>query len=135
MSGPTARPTATTSSARTGGRRGTCRSTESTETRRDALARLIPGLVIADRLELTDRWLVVRGDLRTYRIHLVSGNILMSPADTYLCIVPSRGGAAEKLFLPFDDDPTLSVILAKAFLLARDAKITDRSIVLQIRNG
>ena len=109
--------------------------TESTETRRDALARLIPGLVIADRLELIDRWLVVRGDLRTYRIHLGSGNILMSPADTYLCIVPSRGGAAEKLFLPFDDDPTLSVILAKAFLLARDAKITDRSIVLQIRNG
>ena len=105
------------------------------ETRRDALARLIPGLVIADRLELTDRWLVVRGDLRTYRIHLGSGNILMEPADTYLCIVPSRGGAPEKLFLPFDDDPTLSVILSKAFMLARDTKITDRSIVLQIRKG
>ena len=40
-----------------------------------------------------------------------------------------------KLFLPFDDDPTLSVILSKAFLLARDTKITDRSIVLQIRKG
>ena len=84
---------------------------------------------------LTDRWLVVRGDLRTYRIHLGSGNILMEPADTYLCIVPSRGGASDKLFLPFDDDPTLSVILSKAFLLARDTKITDRSIVLQIRKG
>ena len=109
--------------------------TGSAETRRDALARLIPGLVIADRLELTDRWLVVRGDLRTYRIHLVSGNILMEPADTYLCIVPNRGGAADKLFLPFDDDPTLSVILSKAFMLARDSKITDRLITTQIKRG
>ena len=41
----------------------------------------------------------------------------------------------EHLFLPFDDDPTLSVILSKAFLLARDTKITDRSIVAQIRTG
>ena len=55
----------------------------------------------------------------------------MEPADTYLCIVPGRGGASEKLFLPFDDDPTLSVILSKAFLLARDTRITDRSIVLR----
>ena len=59
----------------------------------------------------------------------------MSPNDTYLCIVPGRGGAPEKLFLPFDDDPTLSVILSKAFLLARDTKITDPSITLQIRKG
>ena len=103
--------------------------------RRDALERLIPGLSIADRLELRDRWLVVRGDLRTYRIHLGSANILMEPADTYLCIVPNRGGAADKVFLPFDDDPILSVILSKAFLLARDAKITDRSIATQIRKG
>jgi Domain of unknown function (DUF4132) len=107
----------------------------SAETRRDALDRLIPGLVIADRLSLTERWLVVRGDLRTYRIHLGSGNILMEPTDTYLCIVPGRGAFGEKVFLPFDDDPTLSVILSKAFLLARDTKITDRSIVLQIRKG
>jgi hypothetical protein len=103
--------------------------------RRDALARMLPGLAIADRLELEERWLVVRGDLRSYRIHLGSGNILMQPADTYLCIVPARGGATDGLFLPFDDDPTLSTILAKAFLLARDTRITDRSIAAQIKRG
>ena len=32
-----------------------------------------------------------KGDLRTYKIHLGSGNILMSPNDQYLCIVPGRG--------------------------------------------
>jgi hypothetical protein len=107
--------------------------TPTTAVRRDALERMIPGLAIAGRLTLLDRWLEVRGDLRTYRIHLASGNIMMEPANTYLCIVPLRGGTADRVFLPFDDDPTLSIILSKAFLLANDRKITDRSIVSQIR--
>jgi len=104
------------------------------EVRRDALARMLPGLAIADRLRLEDRWLHVRGELRAYKIHLGSGNILMAPADTYLCIVPSPGGAGvDRVFLPFDDDPTLSMILSKAFLLADDRAIRDQSIVEQIR--
>ena len=102
------------------------------EVRRDVLARLIPMLAIADRCELEGRFLKVRGDLRTYRIHLGSGNILMSPNDQYLCIVAARDARAGKLFLPFDDDPILSLILSKAFLLADDAKITDQSITRQI---
>lgn len=40
-------------------------------------------LKIRDRCELTDKFLVVRGDIRTYKIHLVSGNILMKPNDQY----------------------------------------------------
>jgi hypothetical protein len=38
-----------------------------------------------------------------------------------------------EVFLPFDDDPTLSEILSKAFMLAADTKITDPTIVSQIR--
>jgi hypothetical protein len=101
--------------------------------RRDVLERMIPGLAIADRLTLEDRHLAVRGDLRAYRIHLGSGNIYMAPSDTYLCIVPARGKSVSPVYLPFDDDPTLSVILSKAFLLATDSKITDPSIVQQLR--
>ena len=103
------------------------------QVRRDAIARILPGLTIADRCELQDRWLRVRGDIRTYRIHLGSGNILMEPKDQYLCIVPARGeGPASKVFLPFDDDPVLSLVLSKAFLLANDSAIRDRSIIRQI---
>jgi hypothetical protein len=102
------------------------------DVRRDVLARLLPMLAIADRCELEGRFLKVRGDLHTYRIHLGSGNILMSPNDQYLCIVAARDARAGKLFLPFDDDPILSLILSKAFLLADDAKITDQSITRQI---
>jgi hypothetical protein len=109
---------------------------ETAKTRRGVLERLVPRLKIAGRCHLADRVLVVRGDVRTYKIHLGSGNILMEPNDQYLCIVPARGAAAEaftgKVFLPFEGDNTLAIILSKAFLLAEDTKITDPTIVRQI---
>jgi hypothetical protein len=107
--------------------------TETARTRGDVLARLLPRLKIADRVELTDRFLRVRGDLRTYRIHLGSGNILMEPNDAYLCVVPGRDRDAASVFLPFEEDGgMLSVILSKAFLLADDTAITDPSITRQL---
>jgi hypothetical protein len=105
------------------------------QTRKSLLETLIPRLKIARRCTLADKFLVVQGDLRTYKIHLGSGNILMSPNDQYLCIVPGRGStnkSAESLFLPFEGDHTLSIILSKAFLLADDKKITDPTITSQI---
>ena len=106
---------------------------ESAQNRREALQRLVPRLRIAERCSLTDRFLEVRGDLRTYKIHLGSGNILMSPDDEYLCIVPARGKLDPTVYLPFEEDGgMLSLILSKAFLLAADTKITDRSIRSQL---
>jgi hypothetical protein len=105
------------------------------QTRKALLEMLIPRLKIASRCTLADKYLVVKGDLRTYKIHLGSGNILMSPNDQYLCIVPGRGSAnkaAESVFLPFEGDNTLSIILSKAFLLSDDRKIADPTITSQI---
>ena len=107
---------------------------ESAKTRKAVLERLIPRLKIADRCAFSDRFLVVRGDIRSYKIHLGSANILMEPNDQYLCIVPSRftsdlmGG----LFLPFEGDVTLSIIISKALMLAGDKKIKDPTILRQI---
>ncbi len=107
------------------------------QTRKEVLEGLIPRLKIAERCSIEGRFLNVRGDIRTYKIHLGSGNILMEPNDQYLCIVASRGagksGPAGKLFLPFEGDNTLSVILSKAFLLADDKKIKDSTILRQIK--
>ncbi len=110
---------------------------ESAKTRKAVLERLIPRLRIAERCKLTERFLVVRGDLRSYKIHLGSGNILMEPNDQYLCIVPSRSQTApDKVMLPFEGDQTLAVILSKALLLADDTKIKDPTITAQIgRSG
>ena len=104
-------------------------------TRKQVLERLVPRLKIAGRCSFADRFLVVRGDLRTYKIHLGSGNILMEPNDQYLCIVPDARAKTkqEDLFLPFEGDNTLSIIISKAFLLAADTKITDPTITRQIR--
>jgi hypothetical protein len=79
----------------------------------------------------------VQGKLRTYKIHLGSGNILMEPNGQYLCIVPGRASdvAEDKVFLPFEGDRTLSIILSKALLLADDDKIRDPSITRQIKGN
>ncbi|MEU7470768.1 DUF4132 domain-containing protein [Streptomyces sp. NPDC044984] len=108
--------------------------TASAEIRREALERIVPRLRIAGRCTLDGRFLIVRGDLGTYKIHLGSANILMEPHDAYLCIVPSRGKGGGKVFLPFEDE-RLSLILSKALLLAADTKITDESILVQMRRG
>lgn len=77
---------------------------------------------------------MVRGDKRTYKIHLGSGNILMEPNDQYLCIVPDARARSQQgdLFLPFEGDNTLSIIISKALMLAADIKIKDPTITRQI---
>ncbi|MEU8431603.1 DUF4132 domain-containing protein [Streptomyces sp. NPDC029216] len=108
---------------------------QSAETRRVLLERLVPRLAIAGRCTIEGRFLHVKGDLRTYKIHLGSGNILMTPNDEYLCIVPkpATGTAAQTGYVPFEGDRTLAVVLSKALMLARDTEITDPTIVSQIR--
>jgi len=103
------------------------------EVRRDVLARLLPKMTIADRVELGDRYLRVRGSRGTYKLHLGSANILIEPDDRYLCIVPANAGRTRHVILPFDGDEVLSVILSKALLLAADDKITDPTILRQLK--
>jgi hypothetical protein len=105
--------------------------------RREVLERLLPRLKIGDQCVLQDKFLRVQGTRRAYKIHLGSSNILMEPNDQYLCIVRSRGAAATrggKVMLPFEGDGVLSTILSKAFMLADDAKITDKTILSQLEH-
>jgi hypothetical protein len=98
------------------------------------LSSLLPRLTKSkDRWKLDDKFLVIHGTLRTYKIHLNSGNILMEPNDQYLCIVPDGGAGKNPIFLPFEGDGTLSIILSKAFLLAADDQVSDATITRQIK--
>ena len=63
----------------------------------------------------------------------MADRILMEPNDQYLCIVPGRGDETGDLFLPFEGDRMLAIILSKAFLLADDTKIEDPAIISQIK--
>ena len=107
----------------------------SAQTRREILKRLIPKLKIAAQCRFEERFLIVEGKRHAYKIHLGSGNILIIPQDKYLCIVRAQAQvdrAGEKVFLPFERDSVLSVILSKALLLAADDKITDETILQQL---
>ena len=57
----------------------------------------------------------------------------MEPNDQYLCIVPKASQKTTKLYLPFEGDQRLSVILSKAIMLAEDKKIKDATIISQIK--
>ena len=107
---------------------------ELAKTRKEILTQLLPRLKINKVAEIKDRFLVVKGKLRTYKIHIGSTNILMEPNDQYLCIVPDRSKPAlgPNVFLPFEGDTGLSIILSKAFMLSEDDQIEDGTIVRQI---
>jgi hypothetical protein len=109
--------------------------TETGKTRHAVLTDILPGLTIADRCRLEQRYLVVEGKLRSYRIHLGSGNIQMEPNNQYLCVVQDHRSEGARVRLPFEGDATLAIILSKAFMLAEDDKIKDASIRQQILQG
>ncbi len=110
--------------------------TEVAKTRKEILEKLVPRLKIAKVASFEGKFLKIQGTKRTYKIHIGSTNILMEPNDQYLCIVAGRGKdkKTENIFLPFEGDRGLSLVLSKAFLLAEDDKITDPTILSQI-NG
>ena len=64
-------------------------------------------------------------------------NILMEPNDQCPCIVPAHNAdkSTDKLYLPFEGDRGLSLIISKAVLLSEDHKITDTKILSQIRRS
>jgi hypothetical protein len=108
---------------------------ESAKIRSEVLQQLIPRLKIRNQCSFEGKYLIVKGKLRTYKIHMGSGNILMEPNDQYLCIVPDSRSRTEapKLFLPFEGDNLLSIIVSKALLLAEDDKIKDETITRQLK--
>jgi len=107
----------------------------SARVRAEVLAQILPSLAFADRFALDGHVLRVQGKLSAYRIHLGSANVMMEPSDRYLCIVPAGAAAGDDVYLPFEGDRMLSIILSKALMLVRDDKVADPGIVEQIRAG
>ncbi|MEZ5045153.1 MAG: DUF4132 domain-containing protein [Saprospiraceae bacterium] len=108
--------------------------TERSKTRVEILKNIIPKMKIADKCEFQGKYLKIKGSIRDYKIHMGSGNILMEPDDQYLCIVADRSAKKlKKVFIPFEGDNMLSIIISKALLLAEDSKITDPTIIRQIK--
>ncbi len=117
-------------------RGGFAELTGSGKIRREMLQRIVPRLAIADRTTLEDNALLVQGKRHLYRIHLGSAAVHIADTNQHVCIVPaSARGGLDGLWLPFEGDMTLSMILSKAALLAADDKITDPVILRQIERA
>jgi hypothetical protein len=115
---------------------GALSETQSAEERKKILELMIPRTKIAKVARVEGNFVEVTGKFRTYKINIGSGNILMLPNDQYLCIVPAPAEVStvqNKVWLPFEGDSLLTLILSKCFLLADDDKIKDGSILSQIR--
>lgn len=102
--------------------------------RRDVLAAILPRLKNADAFTLDDRFLHVQGVRHAYAIHLGSGAVQLKPDARHICIVRAATGkkASQKIYLPFEGDQILSLVLSKALMLAQDDKITDPVILQQL---
>ncbi|MEQ1344222.1 DUF4132 domain-containing protein [Acinetobacter seifertii] len=106
------------------------------QARHDALDLIVSKLPIAGQCRLDEQFIYVDGKVKQYKIHLTTGHIFMSPNDQYLCIVPEKTVEKSKqshLFLPFEDDAMLSLILSKVLLLSQDEQIQDELITRQIK--
>ena len=104
---------------------------ERSQTRRAVIEKLLPHLPHADRFTVDGRFLRVEGTRGAYRIHL--GSASAQTADgRHLALAPAPVPADERLFLPFDDDPILTLVLSKAALLAADDRIEDPEVLAQL---
>lgn len=99
--------------------------------RKVVLQNLIVSPPYASACTIEDRYLMVRGKLHQYKIHIGSGHVRTEPGFRFICIVPS-GIPPKTLFLPFDGDHTLAIILSKIHLLMHDDQITDPKILSQL---
>lgn len=115
---------------------GSLSETQSAEERKRILAMMIPRTKLAKIARLEGNYVRVEGKFRAYKVNIGSGNILMEPNDQYLCIVPAPADTSsvdKKVWLPFEGDSLLTLILSKCFLLAEDDKIREGSILSQIK--
>lgn len=105
--------------------------------RREVLAPFYAGQD-ARRFGLTERDLIIRGSLASYRIDLATANVRMDPAGKWLSfdtrLTPEDLYRQQILGLPaIDDDEILQRILVRAAILADDDQLASRKLLKQIR--
>ena len=108
---------------------------EIAKTRRTIIKNLISKFDIASKCDFSDKFLIIHGKLDTYKIHFGSGNVLMKSNNQFLSLQIDDKKKAKNIYLPFENELILSLILSKAFLLANDNMITNEKILNQIKKN
>ena len=106
-------------------------ASHSTMQMRGALAKESARLFKISNVEVKERYILIKGKLGDYSIHLGSG--MVSQGGLQLNIIAVQSQHRGRVFLPFvDDDPKSAEIISKMRLLAEDDKIKDPTILAQI---
>ena len=93
----------------------------------EILSRVLPLTPIAEHCKIDKTWLVVRGQLGTYRIETLLGGVLrMTDSGVRQLKIPQKlldGVSVDFSVFPIDLDHRTEMILRKAYVLASDSKI------------
>ena len=104
----------------------------STVEMRTALLRETLALLKIDNVKLERSHALIKGELRSYSVHLGSAMVHRQPGGA-LCIIPVPSQHRGRLFLPFaDDDPKTAEVVSKVLLLAKDKEIKDPTVLEQL---
>jgi hypothetical protein len=102
----------------------------------EILSRVLPLTPIAERCKIEKTWLVVRGQLGTYRIEMLLGGILrMTDSGARQLKIPQKvldGVSLDFSLFPIDLDHRTEMILRKAYVLANDWKIDSPDLIQQL---
>jgi len=104
--------------------------------RLDILSRVLPLTDIVDRCKIDQRWLVVQGQLGTYRIEVSWGLVLrVSDSGVRHITIPQKlldQVPLEVSAIPIELDYRTEAILRKAYVLANDWNIDSPELIRQL---
>jgi hypothetical protein len=102
----------------------------------EILSRVLPLTAIAEQCTVEKAWLVVRGQLGTYRIQIPWGGVLrLTGSGVRQLDIPQKlleGVSVDLSAFPIDLDHRTEMILRKAHLLANDWRIDSPDLIRQL---
>jgi hypothetical protein len=102
----------------------------------EMLSRVLPLTPIAEHCKIEKNWLIVHGQLGTYRIEIYWGGVLrLTDSGTRRLNIPQKllaDGPIDFSAFPIDLDPRTEMLLRKAYILANDWKIDSPDLIRQL---
>src|ERR1700741_3876251 len=99
----------------------------------EIMSRVLPLTSMAEHCKIEKTWLIVRGQLGTYRIEmLLGGGLRMTDSGVRRLKIPQKlldGVSVDFSAFPIDLDHRTEMILRKAYVLANDWKIDSPDLI------
>ncbi len=100
------------------------------QTRKAIIENLLPRLNISHLVTIKGRFLIVQGKTNQYKVHIGSGHIFILPDERFLSLAihDCKKNKSKPVFLPFEDDPMISLIMTKVSFLIKNTHIESKKM-------